>query len=90
MLPRHELPPPAPSKVSGLLSIMLGILWLFVAGFVVVVPGAFFGIPQIARIGFGVVVGIFGAYRVFSGISTIHKADEAERALRLNGKSKQL
>jgi hypothetical protein len=76
-----------PSKVSGLIFIMLGIFALFVAGFVVAVPGTFFGVDQYARIGFAAVIGLYGSFRVFSGIAAIRKAAAAEGKFHLNGKT---
>jgi hypothetical protein len=87
MIPRDRQGQRPPSKISGLIFIMLGIFALFIAGFVVAVPGTFFGINQYARIGFAAVIGLYGAFRVFSGISAIRKNAEAEGKIQLNGKT---
>jgi hypothetical protein len=71
---------------------LLGVFALFFAGFVLVVPGAFFGVDPKIRIFFGVMIAVYGAFRVFSGISAIRKAAEAEAQagskLPLNGRAK--
>jgi hypothetical protein len=87
MIPRDRQGQRPPSKISGLIFIMLGIFALFIAGFVVAVPGTFFGINPYARIGFSAVIALYGAFRVFSGISAIRKAAEAEGKIQLNGKT---
>jgi hypothetical protein len=76
-----------PSKASGLIFILLGIFALFIAGFVIAVPGTFFGINPYMRIGFAAVIGFYGAFRVFSGIDAIRKAAAAEGKFHLNGKT---
>jgi hypothetical protein len=87
MIPRDRRIERPPSKISALIFIMLGIFALFVAGFVVAVPGTFFGVNEYARIGFSAVIGLYGAFRVFSGITAIRKASEAEGKVHLNGKT---
>ena len=87
MIQREKRIERPPSKISGLIFIMLGMFALFIAGFVAIVPGSFFGINQYARIGFAAVIGLYGAFRVFSGISAIRKAAAAEGTFHLNGKT---
>ena len=87
MIPRDRRIERPPSKVSGLIFIMLGMFALFIAGFVALVPGSFFGINPYARIGFSAVIALYGAFRVFSGITAIRKAAEAEGKFHLNGKT---
>ena len=39
------------------------------------------------RVGFAMVIGFYGGWRVFSGINVIRKAAEAEGKIILNGKA---
>ena len=87
MIPRERRIERPPSKISGLIFIMLGMFALFIAGFVSLVPGSFFGINQYARIGFAAVIALYGAFRVFSGITAVRKAAQAEGTFHLNGKT---
>lgn len=87
MIPRDTRGQRPPSKISGLIFILFGIFALFIAGFVVAVPGSFFGVDPNMRIGFSLVIGLYGAFRVFTGISTVRKAAQAEGKFHLNGKT---
>ncbi len=87
MVPRETRRERPPSRISGLVYILLGMFALFISGFVVLVPGSFFGVDPNMRIGFALVIGIYGGFRVFTGITAIQKAAEAEGKFKLNGQA---
>ncbi|MDP4199871.1 MAG: hypothetical protein Q8922_11910 [Bacteroidota bacterium] len=90
MLQRDKIRERPPSRISGLVYILLGMFALFISGFVALVPGSFFGVNPMARVGFAVVIGLYGGFRIFTGIAAIRKAAEAEGKYNLNGKSKSI
>ena len=74
------------TKVAGFVYILLGIFGFFVAGIVMVVSSRF-GDNQQFWIVFGVVIALYGAFRIFTGWTTLKKATTLEQAAHLNGES---
>ena len=62
-----------PSKISGLIYILLGMFALFISGFGIIAPTSFFGMQKEFRIGFSIIVGIYGAWRVMAGLSILRQ-----------------
>ena len=86
MLPLDPSHRRRPTKVAGLIYILLGIFGLFVAGFVMVVSSRFGDNQQFWLI-FGAVIALYGIFRIFTGVNTLKKANALESTINLNGKS---
>ena len=86
MLPLDPSGRRQPTKVAGTVYILLGIFGLFIAGFVMVLSSRFGDNQQFWMV-FGVVIALYGAFRIFTGWTTLKKATALEQAAHLNGES---
>jgi hypothetical protein len=75
-----------PTKVMGLVYVLLGIFGLFIAGFVMVASTRFGDNKQFLLI-FGTVIALYGVFRIYTGVSIMKKAAALENAANLDGKS---
>ena len=74
-----------PNKIAGFLYVWIGIVALFLAGFVLMVEGKMGAVSNF-RIGLGIVITLWGVYRIITGIITIVKAGRASKTVILEGK----
>ena len=63
------------SRVAGLIYTALGVFALFVAAFVLTVQGALGAVTPF-RVGFGIVIALYGLFRIITGITTFRKASK--------------
>jgi hypothetical protein len=61
------------SKIAGVIYIMLGVFALFVAAFVALMQGVLGEITSF-RLGLGIVIALYGVFRIITGIITFRKA----------------
>ena len=73
-----------PSKIGGIIYIWIGIVAIILAGFVEFVEGKFGPITNF-RISLGIVIALWGLYRIYTGISTIRKVSRANQSVILPG-----
>ena len=73
-----------PSKIAGFLYVWIGIVALFLAAFVELVEGKLGPVSNF-RIGLGVVIALWGLYRIFTGITMVRKAIRASKMVTLPG-----
>lgn len=73
-----------PSRIAGVVYIVIGIFALFVAAFVLLYQGALGAVTNF-RIGFGTVIALYGLFRIYTGISMIRKANAMNSAVVLHG-----
>jgi uncharacterized membrane protein len=65
-----------PSRIAGAVYIVIGIFALFVAAFVLFYEGGFGPVTNF-RMGFGIVIALYGAFRIYTGISMLRRAARA-------------
>jgi hypothetical protein len=75
---------PAPSKIGGIIYIWIGFVALILAGFVEFVEGKFGPVTNF-RISLGIVIALWGLYRIYTGISTIRKVSRENQSVILPG-----
>ncbi|HEY3874837.1 MAG TPA: hypothetical protein VGM92_05140 [Candidatus Kapabacteria bacterium] len=63
-----------PSKIAGLVYLLIGVFALVVAALVLFYEGTFTGPVTNFRTGFGIVIALYGVFRLFTGVSMIRKA----------------
>ncbi len=73
-----------PSKIVGLIYLGVGFFALCFAAFVLLVEG-YLGPITNFRIGFGSVIALYGVFRLYTGISTIRKANQYKSKVTLAG-----
>ncbi len=81
-----SLPEEPPSKVAGFIYLFLGLFSLGVAAFVLVIPQSFWGATNF-RIGIGIVMALWGIFRITTGVRIIRQANAAEKRVKLEGTS---
>ncbi len=84
---RRNLTEGPPSKIAGVVYILIGIMALGVAAFVLFYQGSLTGPPSTFRTGFGVIIALYGAFRIVTGISTVRKADAVKDVSAISGRS---
>ena len=72
-----------PSKIAGAVYVIIGIFALFVAAFVLFYKGILGAVTNF-RTGFGIVIALYGVFRIYTGITMIRKANAANRSLSLD------
>ncbi|GEM_PF-2231833 len=75
-----------PSKVVGLIYLVVGFFAMCFAAFVLLVQG-YLGPITNFRIGFGAVIALYGLFRIYTGISTIRKANQYKSKITIAGSS---
>ena len=73
----------APSKIAGAVYIIIGIFALLVSAFVLVYKGALGAVTNF-RIGFGIVIALYGVFRIYTGITMIRRANKMNRSMPLD------
>ena len=74
-----------PSRIAGLIYIFIGAFALCLSAFVLLAQG-YFGAITPFRTGFGIVIALYGLFRVFTGIFTIKRAGGMKGVFTLTGK----
>ncbi len=77
-----------PSRVAGVIYVAIGIFALGVAAFVMFFEGTLGAVTNF-RTGFGIVIALYGAFRIFTGISMIRRAGKWKAPVVLNGHSSE-
>lgn len=68
-----------PNKTVAIVYLLFGIFALGLSAFVFVVPASFWNINPTFRIGFGVIILVYGLFRIYSALDTFRRAAIAER-----------
>jgi hypothetical protein len=78
-----------PNKVAGIVYMLIGFMALAVAAFVLVYRGA--SVEPTSNIwnGFGVVIALYGVFRIVTGFMTVRRANKLTDNVALNGQSAQ-
>lgn len=80
---RHPIERP-PSKIAGAVYIVIGFFALLVAIFFYFYQGDLGALTNI-RVGFALVIALYGLFRIYTGISMIRRANKMGRTVTLNG-----
>jgi hypothetical protein len=75
-----------PNKIVGVVYFLVGIVALCVAAFVLFYQGSLTGPPSTFRTGFGIIIALYGAFRIVTGISTVRKADAVKNPSVISGR----
>jgi hypothetical protein len=81
--PRRPIERP-PSKIAGVVYIIIGIFALFIAAFVLFYEGGLGPVTNF-RTGFGIIIALYGVFRIYTGISMFRKAGRMKNSVPLNG-----
>lgn len=73
-----------PSRVAGVVYIIIGFFALLIAAFILLYQGNLGAITNI-RIGFGAVIAAYGLFRIFTGITILRRANAMKNSVPLNG-----
>ena len=76
-----------PSKIAGAVYLVIGIFALFVAAFVLLYKGIL-GAATNFRTGFGIVIALYGVFRIYTGVSMIRKANAMSRSIPLDHRNR--
>ncbi len=68
---------------------LIGFMALGVSAFVLLYQKTVDGPTSNTWIGFGIVIALYGAFRIFTGVSTIRRAAKMNSSIILNGQSDQ-
>ncbi len=86
--PRRPIERP-PNKIAGMVYIVIGIIALGTAAFVLFYQGTVVGPITNLRTGVGIVIVVYAVFRIFTGISTIRRANKLNNSVTLNGKNSE-
>ena len=80
-----------PNKTVAVVYLLFGVFALGLSAFVLFVPASFWSIQPTFRIGFGLIILVYGLFRIYSGLDTFRRAAIADRdaALAKSSSSKQ-
>ena len=84
--PRRHIERP-PNKIAGIVYVLIGFMALSISAFVLLYQDTVAGPTSNTWIGFGIVIAVYGLFRIYTGISTIRKAGKIKDAIILNGES---
>ena len=84
--PRRHIERP-PNNIAGIVYVLIGFMTLSISAFVLLYQDTVAGPTSNTWIGFGIVIAVYGLFRIYTGISTIRKAGKIKDAIILNGES---
>ena len=79
----------SPSKIAGIVYILVGFMALCIAAFVIFYRGVAASPTSNVWMGFGIVVALYGVFRIFTGLSMIKRAGGWKSPVMLNGNGSQ-
>ncbi|HET6400999.1 MAG TPA: hypothetical protein VFH95_06320 [Candidatus Kapabacteria bacterium] len=77
-----------PSKIAGAVYAIIGFFALCVAAFVLLYQGVLGPVTNF-RTGFGIVIALYGLFRIYTGITMIRKANRMKGSLQLDGSGQE-
>ncbi len=91
------MPPPTsrrkierpPNKIAAIVYLLIGFMALGVAAFVLLYQKSVAGPTSNAWIGFGIVIALYGVFRIYTGVSTLRKAANMNNSHPMNGQSSE-
>jgi hypothetical protein len=86
--PRRPIERP-PNKIAGMVYIVIGFIALCTAAFVLFYQGTVVGPITNLRTGVGIVIIVYGVFRIFTGISTIRRANKLNTPVVTSGKNSE-
>ena len=84
--PRRHIERP-PNKIAGIVYVLIGFMALGTCAFVLLYQDTVAGPSSNTWIGFGIVIALYGVFRIYTGISTIRRAAKMNNSVTLNGES---
>lgn len=78
-----------PNKIAAIVYLLIGFMALGVAVFVLVYQKTVAAPISNGWMGFGIVIALYGAFRIYTGVSTLRKAAKLNSSITLNGQSEQ-
>jgi hypothetical protein len=84
--PRRHIERP-PNKIAGIVYILIGFMALGTCAFVLLYQNTVAGPSSNTWVGFGIVIAVYGLFRIYTGISTIRRANKLNDTIHMNGES---
>jgi hypothetical protein len=84
--PRRNIERP-PNKIAGIVYVLIGFMALGVSAFVLLYQDTVTGPTSNTWIGFGIVIAVYGMFRIYTGISIIRRASKMKDTVILNAES---
>jgi hypothetical protein len=91
------MPPPTsrrrierpPNKIAAIVYLLIGFMALGVAAFVLMYQKTVVAPTSNAWTGFGIVIALYGVFRIYTGVSTLRKAAKINNSIPMNGQSSE-
>ncbi len=68
---------------------LIGFMALGISAFVLLYQNTVNGPTSNTWVGFGIVIALYGVFRIFTGVTTIRRAGKMNSSISLNGQSEQ-
>jgi hypothetical protein len=78
-----------PNKIAGIVYLLIGFMALGISAFVLLYQKTVDGPISNTWVGFGIVIALYGMFRIYTGVSTIRRAAKWNDSIILNGHSEQ-
>jgi protein-S-isoprenylcysteine O-methyltransferase Ste14 len=76
-----------PNKIAGIVYVLIGFMALGVSAFVLLYQKTVDGPTSNTWFGFGIVIALYGLFRVYTGVSTIRRAAKWNDSINPNSES---
>jgi hypothetical protein len=91
------MPPPTlrrqterpPNKIAGIVYLLIGFMALGISAFVLLYQKTVAGPSSNTWVGFGIVIALYGLFRIYTGVSILRKAAKLNSSITLNGQSSE-
>ncbi len=78
-----------PNKIAGIVYILIGAMAIAVSGFVLGYQQTVVGPTSDTWVGFGIVIALYGAFRILTGVTIVRRAAKLSRSATLPDQSSQ-